>query len=323
MSAVIESMPGNSRSARWFGPLLRQTVWPLLNAGRLSPTLLRYAFLSDYAGVFLPPPRGTRVHRVRFDGYRGELVNGPGVHGRTERAVLYFHGGGFIGCGLRTHRRMVARISGASQAQLLNVAYRQLPAARLSQSVEDCLAGYRLLLELGYPGDKVVFGGDSAGGYLAFAVALRAIAEGLPTPGGIIALSPWLDLECAHSLKHPNGPTDPYVPIARLAELAKLVADGRKSGGDPLESLLDTDLSALPPVLIQVGSVEVLRSDAELMAGRLADAGVPIRLQIWERQVHVFQAFADLVPEGRAALADLGGFIRETTAAADRQSAAS
>jgi acetyl esterase/lipase len=150
-----------------------------------------------------------------------------------------------------------------------------------------------------------VFAGDSAGGYLAFAAALRAVAEGLPAPAGIVGLSPWLDLECRHSADYPTADTDPYLPKRRVIELAALVT----GGAAPLAPILDADLSGLPPALIQVGSVELLCSDAEQMTQRLAEAGVPVRLQVWQRQVHVFQAFADLVPEAHAAITEIGGFV--------------
>ncbi|MDT7667221.1 MAG: hypothetical protein QOC74_4 [Pseudonocardiales bacterium] len=314
---VIETRAGDSRGARLLGPLLRRTIRRLMNRGRLTPGLLRLAYLVDYLGLLLPAPRGARVRRVAFPGFKAELVAGAGVRG-SENTMLYFHGGGFFSCGLRTHRRLVARISRAAGVPVLNVAYRQLPEVNLAASVRDCLEAYRLLLSRGYQGHQVVFGGDSAGGYLAFAVALAAMAEGLPAPGGIVALSPWLDLDCTHSAAHPNGATDPYIPVQHIAALRALLA----GPDDALESLLEADLSALPPVLIQVGSVEVLRSDAELMAAALAAAGVPVRLQIWLRQVHVFQAFADVVAEGHLAIDDIGGFIRATTRRADDAAAA-
>jgi acetyl esterase/lipase len=311
---VIETLPGNSRGARLLGPLLFRTLRQLGNRVRLTPRLLRLTYLVDYLGILLPAPRGTRVRKVAFPDFRAELVAGPGVHG-SDSTVLYFHGGGFFSCGLRSHRRLVARISRATRVPVLSVAYRQLPEVNLAMTVQDCLAAYRLLLSRGYQGHQVVFAGDSAGGYLSFAVALRAIAEGLPAPGGIVALSPWLDLDCTHSSVHPNSAGDPYIPVNRIADLVALL---RGADGDPLESLLDADLSALPPVLIQVGSVEVLLSDAELMTAALAGAGVPVRLQIWQHQVHVFQAFADVVAEGHLAIDEIGRFVRATVPATGR-----
>ena len=292
-----------------FGPLLRRAVRPLLNFVVLLPLLLRLGFLVDYFGALLAPPRGTSRHRVDFDGYSGELLFGPGVGRETERAVLYFHGGGFFSCGLRTHRRMLAKLSRSADALVLHVAYRQLPKVKLRRTIDDCIAGYQLLLATGYPPEKIVFGGDSAGGYLVFGVALRARELGLPMPAGIMALSPAIDLDGLYHRDHPNFRTDPYIPAQALPRLAALLADE-----DPLEPLLTVDLSGLPPTLIQVGSLEVLLSDAELMTARLDQAGVPTRLQIWDAQVHVFQAFSDIVAEGNAAIDELGEFVLIRTA---------
>ncbi|WP_331532009.1 alpha/beta hydrolase [Pseudonocardia sp.] len=305
--AIVESRPGDSLGARILAPAMRRTIYRALDLGRPSAAVLRAAFLFDYLGGLLRAPRGTRVRRVRFPRFRAEFVSGPGVprSGEARGVILYFHGGGFMACGLRTHRRLVARISRAAGVPVFNVAYRQLPTATLDETLRDCLDAYQLLLREGHRPDRIVFAGDSAGGYLAFAAALRAAAESLPAPAGIVGLSPWLDLECRHSRDYPTADTDPYLPKRRVIELAALVT----GGAAPLAPILDADLRGLPPALIQVGSVELLCSDAEQMTQRLANAGVPVRLQVWQRQVHVFQAFADLVPEAHAAITEIGGFV--------------
>jgi acetyl esterase/lipase len=312
ITPVIETRPGTSPAARLLAPALRHATWWLRRTrGRNGRLPLLAALTDPFLGIIQAAPPGTRCSPVQFDGFVGELVTAPGVD-RDDGVILYFHGGAFFCCGLRSHRRLVARISAAAGVPVLNVGYRQLPAATLAQSIADCVHAYRLLLLRGYSAEQVVLAGDSAGGYLAFAVALRAVAEGLPAPAGIAALAPWLDLECIYSLVHPNGMTDPYLPLRRVAQIAPLLY----GGGAPLPSLLDdADLSVLPPTLIQAGSVEALLSDAEQMTDRLATAGVPVRLQIWEGQVHVFQAFADLVPEAHTAIGEIGAFVADALTA--------
>lgn len=317
---VIETRPGNSTAARLLAPTLRNATWLLRHTNGRSGRLPRIATLSDaYLGLVQPALPGTRTSPVQFGGFAGELVTAPGASSDDERVILYFHGGAFFCCGLHSHRRMVSRISAAAGIPVLNVGYRQLPVATLAQSIADCVHAYRVLLLRGYSADRVVLAGDSAGGYLAFAVALRAVKEGLPAPAGITALAPWLDLDCTYSREHPNSRRDPYLPMCRVARIVPLLY-GR---GAPLPSLLDeADLSVLPPTLIQVGSVEALLSDAEQMTGRLARAGVPVHLQIWERQVHVFQAFADLVPEAHQAIDEIGTFVKNAVADRPQQAAA-
>jgi acetyl esterase/lipase len=307
----VESRPGTTVRARLAARGLRMTVGPVLARWPLRPVALRPASAIDLAApLALPVPRWARVEPVRFGDFAAEWVRAPDADG--DRAVLYFHGGGFFSCGLRTHRRMVARIASASGAPVLSVAYRRLPSSPLAVSVGDCARAYRWLLDEGFAPGRIVVAGDSAGGFLAFAASLRALAEGLPAPSGIAALAPLTDLDHAAKVAHRNAALDAYLPARRVERLAELLAGGA-GPADPALSPVNGGLAGLPPVLIQVGSTEMLLPDAELMARRLADAGVPCRLQVWEGQVHVFQIFADLVPEGLAALEEVGAFVRERT----------
>lgn len=299
--------PLESWRGRIAGPAMRMVVRPVLEHAPLTTFTLARLHLFDLLGMLLPLPRGATAQRRTFAEFDAELVTGAGVSASAPNIVLYFHGGGFVSCGLRTHRRLVARISSATSAPALQVNYRQLPAVSLADTLEDCVHVYRSLVGDGHRPHQIALAGDSAGGYLAFAVARRAIADGLPAPAAIAALSPWIDLSGRHNASHPNAKGDPYIPVRKFAQIATLLAPA----GDPLLGLLDDDdLSGMPPTLIQVGSGEVLRSDAELMTERLANAGVECLLQLWDRQVHVFQAGADLLPEGGSAIEELGAFLR-------------
>lgn len=311
MDPVIEERPGTTIRARVAARGLKLTVGQLLKLWPLTPTGLRPALAIDLASpVVLPAPRWAKVEGVRFADFRAEWVRAPRV--AEDRVVLYFHGGGFFSCGLRTHRRMVARLSAACGAPVLSVAYRQLPAAPLATSVADCVHAYRWLLEKGYDPERIVVAGDSAGGFLTFAATLEALKEGLPAPAALTVFAPLTDLDHEAKVAHANARLDAYLPARRVQQLARLLTEGAEEL-DPAISPVNADLGALPPVLIQVGSTEMLLPDSELMAQRLAAAGVPCRLQVWEGQVHVFQVFADLVPEGLAAIHEAGAFIREHT----------
>jgi acetyl esterase/lipase len=202
----------------------------------------------------------------------------------------------------------VSRIAEACRLPVLSVGYRQLPTVRLAGSVRDCLSVYRNLLAEGFDPARIVLAGDSAGGYLAFATALAAATEGLPGPAGIVALSPWLDFDCATKLAHPNAARDAYAPAQRLPLLAKLL--GVDPDVDPRLSPVNGDLAGLPPVLLIASECEMLRCDAELMAERLAAADVPVTLQIWAGQVHAFPVLGDLLPESTAAIQEVGAFVR-------------
>ncbi|WP_067476145.1 alpha/beta hydrolase [Actinomadura hibisca] len=271
---------------------------------------LRRAAALDRMAARSRPPKGTHRERVRFDDFQAEWVHGPGVGRARDKVILYLHGGGWICCGLNTHRPMVARFSAAAGVPALSVDYRMIPAVAFEEEVEDCVTAYRWLLEeRGIAPENVVIMGDSAGGYLTFATALRAREEGLPQPAALVALSPMLDMDLTAKLAHANMTLDPSAPGPLLERLVEGFL-GHLDVTDPAVSPIRADLSGLPPTLLTAGSTELLYCDSELMARRLAESGVPVTLQVWDRQLHVFQMFGPLLPESRTAIAELGAFVR-------------
>ncbi len=306
---VVDHRTGVSVRARVVYAAARLMLRPLLTYWPLNPLGLIPLPLVDGIADLLPHPHDTEFERVELPGFRGEWARAEGAE--QDGAVLYFHGGAFIACGLGTHRHEVAKISASAGLPVLSVAYRQLPQVPLVGSLMDCLAAYRHLLDSGLDPSRVVFAGDSAGGHLAFATALAAMAQGLPQPAGIVALSPWLDFDATAKIAHPNAARDAYAPVSRLPFLTKLCLG--KGELDPLASPVNCDLAGLPPVLLLAAEDEMLRCDAELMAERLGAAGVPCTLQIWAGQVHAFPVLGDLLPESRAAIHEIGVFIRDVT----------
>jgi acetyl esterase/lipase len=321
VSPMVEERLGCGRGARLAAWLMRRLLRPLMAWMPWTPFALRMAGLIDFAAVLMVRPRGTKVAGVRGLACAAEWVRAAGVPGDSRQVILYFHGGGFVACGLRTHRRLVARISAAAGMPVLSVAYRMPPRTTIETTILDCVEAYRWLLDQGYAADDVVVAGDSAGGYLSFAMPLHALRDGLPRPAGIAALSPFTDLDIDLKVAHANAALDPFIPAPRMRDMVRVCFPGVELT-DPWLCPVHADLHGLPPTLIQVGSVEVLRGDAELMAERLGAADVPCTLQIWEGQMHVFQIFADLCREGLAAIEEIGAFARSVTASGTRQRAA-
>ncbi|WP_405133955.1 alpha/beta hydrolase [Nocardia sp. NBC_01388] len=257
-----------------------------------------------------PAPRGVEREQVRLNGFRMEIVRPAGARSSmSEGVVMYMHGGGFFLCGLDTHRPVVAAIARRTGMPVVSVEYRQLPDTDISGSVTDCLTAYKWLLGHGVPASRIVFAGDSAGGYMTFATALRARDAGLPVPAGLVGLCPALNLDCTEKRAHPNYHRDSLIPLSALESVVKLGAevDGRL---DPQLSPVNNVLAGLPPALLIVAEDEVLRHDSELMAQRLAASGVPATLEIWRGQVHAFMAIFPSMPESRAALAHVAQFVR-------------
>jgi len=288
------------------------TVW--LHRHHLLPKVvaLQVTTRFDRPLTFLRPPRGTKLQRTDFPEFRAEWVWDPAAADPPETAtgaVLYFHGGGLASCGLNSHRRIVARISSATGLPVYNVEYRQIPKAHVTQTVDDCVRAYRRLLEIGIPPKHIVLGGDSAGGGLVFGTALAIRDHGLPMPGALVAIAPWANYDSANRYAHPNDRLDPVLS-ADILSLPVKWGMARNGGLDPAWSPVNHDFAGLPPTLIQVGSTEVLLADSYEIAARCQQAGVPVRLQVWDRALHVFHAGADVLPDAQQALSEIGSFVR-------------
>jgi acetyl esterase/lipase len=247
------------------------------------------------------------------------MVRAPGVlpADGTRRAVLYLHGGAFLTCGANTHGRLVDALSKFADAPVLVVNYRLVPKHSIGMALDDCHDGYRWLRLLGYEPEQIVLAGDSAGGYLALALAQRLQELG-EEPAALVAISPLLQLAKEAKQAHPNIKTDAMFPARAFDALVELVAgaaakndvDGRP---EEIYEPLDHIKPGLPRTLIHVSGSEVLLHDAQLAAGKLAAAGVPAEVRVWPGQVHDFQVATPMVPEAIRSLRQIGEYIREAT----------
>jgi acetyl esterase/lipase len=231
-----------------------------------------------------------------------------------DRVVVYLHGGAFVVGGRFLHRSLMSRIAAGTRSSVMAVGYRQLPQHPVTASVADGLDAYRHVLDSGVPASKVMIMGDSAGGYLTFQVALAAAEEGLPMPAGLVAMSPLIDFDGTAKLEAASASTCAVFPPTCFDGLSRVVLRAARRAGEA-QALPDApsraELGGLPPSLIQVSSAEIVHPDAESMAAALHAAGVDCELQVWDEQVHVFQAAAGWLPEADEALEEICSFTDE------------
>ncbi|TWE09246.1 acetyl esterase/lipase [Rudaeicoccus suwonensis] len=307
--AVRVRHPRTSRRSAVLAGSLRATAKPVVTLWSYAPSLVRLSRVMDTGADRLRLPEGTAVDRVQLGPCDGEWIRAPRC--RPDAAVLYLHGGALISCSLASHRRLVAATSRVCRAPALNVGFRMLPVVTLDDMVSDCMAGYRWLLDRGYSGEQISIVGDSAGGLLTFLLVLALRDEGLPMPAAIASMSPLLDLGIERKQASPYHERCDVFTVRACRTLNTFVAavDRAHERYGARLSPIDCDLHGLPPVLLQVGSHEILRPEIEEMADRLAEADVPVTLDIWKGQVHVFQAAASWLPEAQQALRTLGQFV--------------
>jgi len=234
--------------------------------------------------------------------------------------LLYIHGGGFASCSAATHRPITASLARRTKAAVFSANYRLAPEAPFPAALDDVIATYEWLVgEM--RGVPVAIAGDSAGGGLALSLAVHARDAGLPPPACLVGFSPWTDLAGRGvSLKENDG-QDPMFRPENIPAFASLYL-GRVSADDPRASPVYADLRGLPPLLLQVGSTELLLDDSRRVHDRVIAAGGESHLSIYDGVHHVWQMLTPFVPEARLALGEAAAFIGRYLAHGTPQDAA-
>lgn len=226
---------------------------------------------------------------------------------RPDRAVLYLHGGAYVIGGPGSHGKLAAHIGRAARCRAYLVDYRLAPEHPFPAALDDALSAYRWLLAQ-RPAARIVLAGDSAGGGLALAAAMSIRDAGLPAPAALVLISPWTDLTLGGESHRTRAARDPMLRAAWLADCAARYAGGRPLT-EPLLSPAFGQLAGLPPALIQVGSEEILLSDAEQLAHGATQVGGRVSLSRYEGLWHDFQVHAGLLDESDRALREIGDFV--------------
>lgn len=230
------------------------------------------------------------------------------AHRARQACILYFHGGGYVAMSPRTHRPLTSRLAAWSDAMLFALDYRLAPEHPFPAALGDAVAAYRALTTAGLDPQRIVLGGDSAGGGLALATLLALRDAGTPLPAAAVLFSPWTDLAATGASIVTNAETDPLLRGSYTPQLAKYYL-GNTPATDPLASPVYADLARLPPLFLQVGDTEMLLDDSRRIFANSRRAGVEATLQIWRNVPHGWQVFAPVLPEARAALRQASAFI--------------
>lgn len=228
----------------------------------------------------------------------------------SDRVILQLHGGGYVGALKNSYRTMAGLYSEVSGgARVLTIDYRVAPEHIFPAALEDALAAYDWLLEQGYTEDKIIFAGDSAGGGLAMALCHYLLDNDRKLPAGIVAMSPWTDLTASGESYEENFEIDPLFGNTRDSLVFDSVYIGDNDPKNPYISPMFGEFAGFPPMLIQVGTHEMLLSDSRTVAEKAKIAGVRVRLSEYEGMFHVFQMAATLMPESKKAWAEVGKFL--------------
>lgn len=286
---------------------IRTTLRPALSPK--TPLKLQ-RFCSDAASAIVLGPRGYKTKKQT-------IAQVPTVHIQPKTtqsglSILYLHGGGYVVGSSKSHTKLAAQIGHAAQAQVWLPEYRLAPEHTSPAAIEDVITVYKALLAQGQDPKKLVIAGDSAGGGLSLSTAIAIRDAGLPLPASLVLLSPWVDLSLSGSTMKTHAAQDAMLSENWLAWCAKNYC-GQKSGTDPTCSPLYADLTGLPPILIHVGTEEVLLDDAKRLAEQTEKYGIPTNLKVYDRVGHVFQFHAGILNESNDSIERIGQFIDKHT----------
>lgn len=283
---------------------LRQTmnrlVRPVLHPAVPVPVqrrIVRQAYRSSI------PPRAAHFENTTA----GNIPVTRTSYGNNSRgAVLYLHGGGYIIGSSSTHRGITGHLAKTSGCIVVTPDYRLAPEFPFPAALDDAEACWNGLLEMGFEPEQLALAGDSAGGGLAVALAMRLRDKNAPLPASLTVFSPWVDLT-QKQLYMPE--CEPVLQANWTSKAAGLYA-GEESLTNPLISPVFGDLSGLPPLLIQVGSQEILLNDAERLAEVASRHDVETRLEIYNSLWHVFQVHSGQLDRATAAMETAGEHIK-------------
>jgi acetyl esterase/lipase len=229
---------------------------------------------------------------------------------RKDKVLLYLHGGAYVLGSRRTHRQLVSHMAREAGITAVMPEYRLAPENPFPAGIDDAVAVYRALLDLGFkPEDIIIISGDSAGGGLSVATLLTLRHAGEPLPAAAILLSPFLDLTGSGESTVTRAEQDPWFHNDDLPVVAKYYCPDETQWTHPLVSPVFANVSGLPPMLIQVGDDEILLSDSTRFARNLEEAGVDVELEVFPEMWHVFQMFVGKMPESGAAIRKIAAYI--------------
>jgi acetyl esterase/lipase len=282
--------------------VLRATLRPTFTADRPIPDQrLRLARIARLTW----PARGVQLTPCAFGGVPGELARPPGD---AAPHVLYLHGGAYCVGSPATHRSITTHLARFASAQVFAADYHLAPEFPFPAAVDDAVAAYRGLRAAGIACEKLALAGDSAGGGLALATALRLRELGEPGPAALVLFSPWVDLGQPDRGPPPRG--EVMVSLPWIEQCARHYLAGRDAG-ESLASPINGDLRGLPPVLVQVGRDELLLQDSRRLHAALLAANVEVSLQEFPRRWHVFQSNAGMLADADRALRSAAQFMRK------------
>ncbi len=288
----------------WQSLIIRSYLNYIKFTGNYNDPIEKLRKLADSGARFGKFPKSVRSKSISIEHIRAELLTHPQADARS--ALLYLHGGGYALGSIKSHRATAGQLAEIGKIHTLIIDYRRPPEHPFPAALQDALTAYDWLRKNEYK--RIIIAGDSAGAGLALSTVVSLRDNHIPTPLLVICLSPVTDLECTGDSMITNAKLDPWLTADTKILFNYYV--GRDNSRNPLISPLYADFAKFPPIMIQVGTDEILLSDSTRLADKARAAGVDVQLNIWPGMWHIFPFFAPFVPEAAQAISEIGNVIR-------------
>lgn len=301
--------------------MLMQSIWravtrygvrPILS-DRVSIPLQRKLLVAVTAATRLPfLSQGVKRSAIALNGVPAQKLT-PRVVADEGASILFLHGGAYCVGSPTTHRNLSSHLATAAQCVVYSLDYRMGPEYPFPAAVDDAEAAWQALLADGLAPQKIAIAGDSAGGGLTLATTLRLRDQGQPLPGALFLISPWTDMTQSGETISSKQAVDPLISVGWTRQCTQAYAGGEDLK-QPLLSPLFAECAGLPPIRIDVGSDEILLSDAQRFTARAQGAGVEVDLHVHEGLWHDFQLFAGMMSAATRTLNESGAWLRNKLA---------
>lgn len=280
----------------------------LLRAMRARPLTLEDATIAEQRARFesmaLAAEPDIDVIDERIGDISTEILVPPSAI--ADRSILYLHGGGYFMGSPKTHRRLASEIGRACRAKVWVPEYPLAPENPFPAALLAVTSIYRALLQ-DHDGKNILLAGDSAGGGLALGTLVELRSQQVQRPGGAALLSPWVDMIRSEPYRPDLVSADPIVTPQSL-DASRRWYEGDEGADRPLMSPVHEDLGGLPPLLVHVGSAEILLDDSRMLRAAAEESNLDVTYREWPGMTHVFHAFAGTVPEATEAVKQIGHF---------------
>lgn len=307
---IISNLSKEERNPEEMGPLMKAIK--AVHAASTSPTaangeeLIHQRAEIERFSRLATPVHGIEVSPFVIGDMKCERVSPDHPH-RTDRIIMYCHGGGYTCGGLGYARILAAKLAIHTGLEVVSFEYGLAPENPYPAPIEDGIKVWDYLMYKGYGAKDIIIAGDSAGGNMALEICLSLKESERKLPKAMVLMSPWTDMRATNNSYETYKDKDPLLTYEYVVSVRHAYAGEREDYSDPHLSPLKADLLNFPPALIQVGSNEILRDDSEKLSKQLIKCGVMAKLEIYSGGWHVFQQMP--FPKAAAALDAVNDFL--------------